>query len=688
MCAVFFLTLAALPLSAQTGSLFTQSQLFHEHGTVMLVIDPEDGRILAANRAAREFYGYPNLLERSINEINQLSEREVAEELRLAATQQRNYFNFQHATLDHGLRYVEVFSYPVDLNEGSYLFSIIFDITDRVAAQQTIVKLRRTLVAAAVTGAGVVLAFLVLIILRIRGRLGATQRSLERTELRYRAYVDSAPLGVFVTDRTSQYLEVNDAACRLTGYEGNELLSMTIADLTYPDDREAAARHFQRLAGGGPVREELRLRTKSGEIRWWNITATRISEDRYLGLAEDITERKLDQQAHVTLSAAAASLQGYTSESIDLDQILLTACQLSGATNAVYTETWPNREPVDSSGQADGGPADGGQADGGQADGGQKTTGIRVPVANEQHVFGDLVLHLPAGQVIRNRTLLDAFAGMLAITLARIETESRNAQLVHEKERLLKEVQHRVKNNMSAMNGLLELQAYSLADEAAVNAIKEAQSRFHSLGVLYEQLFRGETLDSASVNEYLSELVHRVVEVFPAVPGLQVVVNAEPHQPDSNQEPDSDSQQPPGPAARAELCTVDAKSLSTIGLIVNELITNAMKYAFRPKTGSGATSLDVEPGHSLLLVDAHCTEDRVEISVADNGPGIPASYDPHTHSGFGLGMVRDLVAQLDGELRLEHNTASEQGTEASAGAHPGGRAGTSPGTRIVFSFPR
>ena len=104
---------------------------------------------------------------------------------------------------------------------------------------------------------------------------------------------------------------------------------------------------------------------------------------------------------------------------------------------------------------------------------------------------------------------------------------------------------------------------------------------------------------------------------------------------------------------------LDTKRLSTIGLIVNELITNAMKYAFR--SGSG-----------VLEVSVDCTEKLIEISVADNGPGIPSSYDPQTHAGFGLGMVRDLVSQVGGELHVGSNPTADTGT----------------GARITFSFPR
>jgi two-component sensor histidine kinase len=155
--------------------------------------------------------------------------------------------------------------------------------------------------------------------------------------------------------------------------------------------------------------------------------------------------------------------------------------------------------------------------------------------------------------------------------------------------------------------------------------------------VLYEQLFRADTEDRASLNEYVSTLVRQVLSVFPPVPGLELVVRG----------PDADD------------CVLDAARLPTIGLIVNELITNAMKYAFPPAVA-----------HGLLEVELNYTDERVELSVADNGPGIPNSVVSRPQSGFGLGMVNALVEQLHGQMRIESNS-EEAG-----------------GTRVTFSFPR
>ncbi len=515
--ACILILLAAAPIGSQSRATFAESRLFEEHGSIMLIIDPASGDIVAANEAGREFYGYGDLLERNINDINQLSAAEIAEEMRLAARQERNFFRFLHATRERGLRNVEAYSYPIDFNGGSYLFSIIIDVTEREQAEQDIARLTRALLIAIASGVVLFLVFLLLMILRIRDRLRSTQKSLEQTEHRYRAYVDSAPLGVFVTDSDGRYLEVNPAACRLSGFEESELLQLTIADLVLPDDVDAALGHFRSLTDGDSAPVELRFRTRSGEVRWLTVSATRLPGNRYLGIAEDISERKRDEQER--------------------------------------------------------------------------------------------------------------------------------AMLFHEKERLLQEVRHRVKNNMSAMEGLLDLQARSLTDRSAVDAIREAQTRFQSLGVLYEQLFRADTADTASLNAYVSTLAQRVLSVFPPIPGLELVVHAKPDE--SARGSDTGD------------CMLDAARLPTIGLIVNELITNAMKYAFPPSVA-----------HGLLEVELIYTDERVELSVADNGPGIPNSVASQPQTGFGLGMVNALVEQLHGHMRIESN------------------GGDAIGTRVTFSFPR
>ena len=121
--------------------------------------------------------------------------------------------------------------------------------------------------------------------------------SLRESEARFRSYIATAPYGVFVTDRTGRYIEVNQASCRISGYSREELLRMSVPDLIPPESRETAHQHFQRVIETGQSIGAVPYRHKSGQVRFWNVSAVRVSDDRYLGFVEDVTERKRTAEA-------------------------------------------------------------------------------------------------------------------------------------------------------------------------------------------------------------------------------------------------------------------------------------------------------------------------------------------------------------------------------------------------------
>jgi PAS domain S-box-containing protein len=195
--------------------------------------------------------------------------------------------------------------------------------------------------------------------------------------------------------------------------------------------------------------------------------------------------------------------------------------------------------------------------------------------------------------------------------------DARIRELVREKETLLKEVQHRVKNSMNTMVSLLSLQADTLQSAEAVAALRDAQSRFRSMGTLYDHLYRNEAHDAGSMREYLADLVRILAGAFP--PGMNVRVSTD-----------------------LEDRVLDGKRLSTLGLIVNELVTNAMKHAF---TGRG-------DGH--LHVRSIADGGDMTIVVEDNGKGLPETTTGES-STFGMSMVRALAEQLGGTISFERD---------------------------------
>lgn len=211
--------------------------------------------------------------------------------------------------------------------------------------------------------------------------------------------------------------------------------------------------------------------------------------------------------------------------------------------------------------------------------------------------------------------VLRVMAANVNIT-SRREAEERVKTLAREKETLLQELQHRVKNTMNTMVSLLELQATEIESPQALTAIHDARNRFQAMGLLYDQLFRSETHGTGRVDQYLGQLAARVVGLFPSGGRIRVGVDV-------------------------EQLEMDVSFLTTLGLIITELITNAMKYAF-PDQADGE-----------LQIHLHCTDELIHLIVADSGTGLPHGFSINENSGFGMRIVGALVEQLGGTIRFD-----------------------------------
>ena len=176
---------------------------------------------------------------------------------------------------------------------------------------------------------------------------------------------------------------------------------------------------------------------------------------------------------------------------------------------------------------------------------------------------------------------------------------------------------------MNTMVGVLNLEAERLEHHPAVSAaLQDAGNRFQSMEVLYDQLYRTDTHVTGSAQEYITQLVNKVVALFPSAETVQVFVDVEDF-------------------------AMDAKRLSSLGLIVNELITNAMKHAFRGRSG-GVLSVAIARGST----------ETASLVVADDGPGLPESLEIDNTSSFGLTMVQALAQSLGGEVEFERDSGT------------------------------
>jgi len=206
-------------------------------------------------------------------------------------------------------------------------------------------------------------------------------------------------------------------------------------------------------------------------------------------------------------------------------------------------------------------------------------------------------------------------------------TESKRAQeqiesLLREKEMLLKEVHHRIKNNMNTAASILYLQGENEHDERIVNALETASRRLRSMGVLYDKLYRSENVTSVSMKEYLPALVSDIHDNFPNKDSVEVAIEVGDFR-------------------------LSASKTMALGLIVNELVTNSMKHAF-----AGIS-------RGKISISASLTGGSATIIVSDNGVGMPEFSALNPSKGFGMELIEGLVAQLDGEFRNERGTGTK-----------------------------
>ena len=117
--------------------------------------------------------------------------------------------------------------------------------------------------------------------------------ALKKSEGRYRSYIDNAPDGVFVTNEKGKYVEVNIAACTLTGYSKDDLLKMSVADILPKESLKDGLAHFRKAVRTGASKADLLFQHKNGTKRWWTFEAVKLAEKQFLAFTKDITERKL-----------------------------------------------------------------------------------------------------------------------------------------------------------------------------------------------------------------------------------------------------------------------------------------------------------------------------------------------------------------------------------------------------------
>ncbi|MDM8552434.1 histidine kinase dimerization/phosphoacceptor domain -containing protein [Desulfobacterales bacterium HSG2] len=199
------------------------------------------------------------------------------------------------------------------------------------------------------------------------------------------------------------------------------------------------------------------------------------------------------------------------------------------------------------------------------------------------------------------------------------ESEERIAASLREKEILLAEIHHRVKNNLQIVTSLLNLQSDQLKDRQVYDIFQKSRNRVRAMALVHETLFLSSDLSCLDSGTYIRKLAATLMRTA-GIPHQRIRMETE-----------------------ADDILLNLDDAVPVGLIINELITNSLRYAF-PDSTPGEIRI------STRLVD----EDQVELSVCDNGTGFPPGFDFRRAETLGLTLVKGLTEeQLEGSLRLD-----------------------------------
>jgi len=215
-------------------------------------------------------------------------------------------------------------------------------------------------------------------------------------------------------------------------------------------------------------------------------------------------------------------------------------------------------------------------------------------------------------------------AGIIVIVrdvTERNEAEAQIRQSLQEKEVLLKEVHHRVKNNMQVISSLLSLQGEQITDPAALMSFRDSQNRVRSMALVHEKLYRSESLASIDFSEYVIDLMASLKRSY-IVSDVDLRVEAD------------------------EL-RLGVDMAIPCGLIINELVSNALKHAFKGRKGGVVDVRIKRNGHGMTM-----------IRVQDNGNGLPSDFDHRQSNSLGMQLVSMLTEQLGGSLEVHGATGT------------------------------
>lgn len=476
----------------------------------------------------------------------------------------------------------------------------------------------------------VLLAGFIWILAALLERVDAKRREAEKTSVQLAAIVKSSDDAIIGKDLDGIITSWNTGAERIFGFSAEEMQGASILRLLPPDRRLEGQQILEKIRRGESVQhfETVRL-AKDGHLIQVSLTSSPIrdADGKIIGaskLVRDISEQKRrelqlkdygNEIGHLKAALDEHAIVAITNPQGKITHVNDKFCNLSKY----------SREELM----------------------GQDHRLINSGLHSKEFIR-DLWATITQGRVwkgeIRNRAKDGSFYWVDTTIVPFLNVEGKAAQYVairaditerkraeaaikeslHEKETLLKEIHHRVKNNLQLVSSLLQLQSGYIRDPDALAVFTESQSRIRSMALIHEKLYQSPSLACIDFAEYVRGLVALLLRTYnPRTDAIAVEL-------------------------RIEAIALNLDTAIPFGLILNELISNSFKHAF-PAPRGGLIQVTLTPALG----------DTFELTVRDNGVGLPPGFDWTQSPSLGWRLIRILTDQIQGRLQVQ----SQRGVE-------------------------
>lgn len=453
-----------------------------------------------------------------------------------------------------------------------------------------------------------------------------SELALANSEEKFREVFNNANDAMFLQrickSGPGKFIEVNDRASKSLGYSKEEMVNMELKDIISPETALYLPTIFENVIRDGKATFEAEHLTKKGDVLPVEVNTHLFyikGEKHLLSIARDISERKKSE------NALKSSEKKYRTIFENIQDVFFQTDE-NGLlkTLSPSIENYSGYKPEEIIGK----PADNFYAD-------PKERKLLIQKIEENGHVEDYEITLKTRDNKLTNVSINAqimtnsvnepigIEGSMRDISERKQMEIKLTKSLKEKEMLLKEIHHRVKNNLMIISSLLSLQSDYIKDKASKNIFIESQNRARSMALIHEKLYQSTDLKSINFGEYIKNLTKELFYTY-RVGSVRVEL-----------------------VYNIEDLHLDINTAIPLGLIANELITNSLKYAFADGK-DGLVDIEFKKvDHTYIFI------------IKDNGVGLPEGFDFRNSDSLGLQLVNSLSEQIDAEIELN----TDEGTE-------------------------